>query len=201
MPGQRGGCLGKAFNLSLDYVPGPGISFEEAVAFRKHQGYNSVSFVAAFPNWEADHRGATFANKDGVYLRNAWEKFGYWAARGKISTADGAITTAKDMADEQGERPFEIFADREGLANFDRINPHYFRSLDRKMRLLAAEGFVPFLETVRRDHGPSWKAYFDFQPFIWPVRSVPHCSIRRLQSRVQRDPSRLDSQGLQLDRR
>jgi hypothetical protein len=30
------------------------------------------------------------------------------------------------------------------------------------MRHLADEGFVPFLETVRRDHGPSWKAYFDF---------------------------------------
>jgi hypothetical protein len=145
-----------------DYVPGPGISFEEAVAFRKKQGYNSVSFIAAFPNWAADHRGATFANKEGVYLRNAWEKFGHWAARGKISTADGAITTAKDMADEQGERPFEMFADREGLANFDRINPAYFRSLDRKMRHLSDEGFVPFLETVRRDHGPSWKAYFDF---------------------------------------
>jgi hypothetical protein len=147
-----------------DYIPGPGISFEEAVAYRKNQGYNSVSFIAAFPNWEADHRGATFANQDGVYLRNAWEKFGHWAARGKITTADGAITTAKDMADEDGQRPFEIFSepDREGLANFDRINPAYFRSLDRKMRHLSDEGFVPFIETVRRDHGPSWKAYFDF---------------------------------------
>lgn len=152
----------KGVQASSDYVPGPGISFEEAVAFRKNQGYNSVSFIAAFPNWEADHRGATFANKEGVYLRNAWEKFGYWAARGKISTADGAITTAKDMADEQGERPFEMFPDREGLANFDRINPAYFRSLDRKMQHLSDEGFVPFVETVRRDHGPSWKAYFDF---------------------------------------
>jgi hypothetical protein len=144
------------------YVPNAGISFEEAVAYRKTQGYNSVSFIAAFPNWAADHRGATFANKDGVYLRNAWEKFGHWAARGKISTADGAITTAKDMGDENGERPFEMFVDREGLANFDRINPAYFRSLDRKMRHLSDQGFVPFLETVRRDHGPSWKAYFDF---------------------------------------
>jgi len=66
------------------------------------------------------------------------------------------------MADEQGNRPFEIFTDREGLANFDRINPAYFRSLDRKMRLLSEEGFVPLFETVRRDHGPAWKAYFDF---------------------------------------
>jgi hypothetical protein len=145
-----------------DYVPGPGISFEEAVSWRKRQGFNSISFIAAFPNWAADQHGATYANKDGVFLRNAWEKFGYWAANAKISTADGATTTGKDMHDEQGHRPFEIFPDREGLANFDKIDPRYFASLDRKMRHLADEGFVPFLETIRRDNAPSWKRYFDF---------------------------------------
>jgi hypothetical protein len=81
-----------------DYVPGSGISFEEAVAYRKRQGFNSVSFISAFPNWDADHRGPTFANADGVYLRNAWEKFGHWAPNAAVTTADGATTTAKDMA-------------------------------------------------------------------------------------------------------
>jgi hypothetical protein len=152
----------KGAQPASDYVPGPGIGFEEAVAWRKRQGFNSISFISAFPNWAADHRGATFANKDGVFLRNAWEKFGHWAPNAKISTADGATTTAKDMHDEQGNRPFEVFADREGLANFDRINPRYFANLDRTMRHLADEGFVPFFETVRRDNAPSWKAYFDF---------------------------------------
>jgi hypothetical protein len=145
-----------------DYLPAEGIGFEEAVSWRKRQGFNSISFIAAFPNWAADEHGATYANKDGVYLRNAWEKFGYWAPNAKISTADGATTTAKDMHDEAGNRPFEVFADREGMANFDAINPRYFASLDRKMRYLAGEGFVPFLETVRRDNAPSWKRYFDF---------------------------------------
>jgi hypothetical protein len=148
--------------VPADYVPAPGISFEEAVDWRKRQGFNSVSFIAAFPNWAADERGATYANADGVYLRNAWEKFGHWAARGEISTADGAITTGKDMHDEHGNRPFAILPDREGLADFDRINPDYFRSLDLKMAILSDAGFVPFLETVRRDNAPSWKAYFDF---------------------------------------
>jgi len=152
----------KGITAAADYLPASGISFEEAVAYRKRQGFNSVSFIATFPNWDADQHGATFANKDGVFLRNAWEKFGTWAASAQITTADGATTTAKDMADEFGNRPFEIFAEREGLANFDRINPAYFRSLDRKIRHLSDEGFVPFIETVRRDHGPSWKAYFDF---------------------------------------
>src|SRR6185369_2881119 len=147
---------------SPDYVPGPGISFEEAVSWRKRQGFNSVSFIAAFPNWAADQHGATYANKDGVFLRNAWEKFGHWAPNATISTADGATTTGKDMHDEQGHRPFEVFADREGLANFDRIDPRYFASLDRKMAHLSDQGFVPFLETIRRDNAPSWKRYFDF---------------------------------------
>ncbi len=152
----------RGVRASADYTPGPGISFEEAVAWRKRQGFNSISLIAAFPNWAADHRGATFKNSDGVFLRNAWEKFGSWAPGAAITTDDGATTTAKDMHDEAGHRPFAVFADREGLADFDRIEPAYFRSLDRKMRHFADEGFAPFLEPVRRDHGPSWKAYFDF---------------------------------------
>ena len=143
-------------------VPGPGLSFEDAVAFRKGQGFNSVSLISAFPNWDADEHGATFANADGVFLRNAWEKFGHWAPNAAVTTEDGATTTAKDMADELGNRPFVVLADRDGLADFDRLNPAYFRSLDRKLRHLSEQGFVPLLETVRRDSCPSWKAYFDF---------------------------------------
>jgi hypothetical protein len=152
----------KGAKVSTEYLPAPGISFEEAVAYRKRQGFNSISFIAAFPNWDADHHGATFANAAGVYLRNAWEKFGFWAPDAAITTADGATTTAKDMADEHGHRPFAVLAERDGMADFDGLEPAYFQSLDRKMRHLADEGFVPLLETVRRDHGPSWKAYFDF---------------------------------------
>ncbi len=152
----------KGTPAAADYEPGPGIGFEEAVAYRKRLGFNSISLISAFPNWDADEHGATFANADGVYLRNAWEKFGSWAPNAKVSTADGATTTAKDMADEQGHRAFAVFADRDGLADFDHLDPAYFRSLDRKMQHLADQGFVPFLETVRRDNCPSWKAYFDF---------------------------------------
>src|SRR5687767_9426352 len=52
----------KGAQPASDYVPGPGIGFEEAIAWRKRQGFNSISFISAFPNWAADHRGATFAN-------------------------------------------------------------------------------------------------------------------------------------------
>ena len=147
---------------ALDYVPAEGISFEEAVAWRKRQGYNSVSFIAAFPNWAADAHGATYADRNGVFLRNAWEKFGTWAPGATISTADGATTTAKNMEDEDGNVAFPVAANGEGRADFDRINPAWFRNLDRKLVLLARAGFVPFLEPIRRDAAPAWKAYHDF---------------------------------------
>jgi hypothetical protein len=139
---------------TTDYVPGPGMGFEDAVAYRKRQGYNSVSMIACFPNWESDCNPSTYADENGIYPRNAWEKFDYYTKEGKF--------TAKNMRDEYGNRPFEMLEKHKGVADFDRINPEYFKSLDKKMKYLSDEGFVPLLETVRRDNCPTWKAYFDF---------------------------------------
>ena len=50
-------------------MPASGISFEEAVGYRKRQGFNSVSFIAAFPNWAADSHGATFANSNRTRMK------------------------------------------------------------------------------------------------------------------------------------
>jgi hypothetical protein len=136
------------------YVPGPGIGFEDAVTYRKNQGYNSVSMIACFPNWESDCYASTYADSNGIYLRNAWEKFDYLVDSGKM--------TSKDMRDEYGNRPFKMSQTHKGVADFDNIIPDYFQSLDRKMQYLSDQGFVPLLETVRRDMCPSWKAYFDF---------------------------------------
>lgn len=139
----------KGIEPALDYVPQEGISFEEAVAFRKKQGYNTIAMIAAFPNWATDDFPAQYYNEDSIGIRQAWEKNG--------------INTAKDMHDEEGNRPFERWEKSEIIADFDRLNPDYFKSLDKKMQYLQDQGFVTFLETVRRDHGPSWKKYFD-----WP---------------------------------
>ncbi len=136
------------------YEPGPGIGFEDAVLYRKRQGFNSVSMIACFPNWEADENANTYADENGIYLRNAWEKFGYFSVDSQL--------TSKDMRDENGNRPFEMSKEHKGVADFDRINPEYFRSLDKKMKFLSDQGFVPLLESVRRDNCPAWKAYFDF---------------------------------------
>lgn len=150
-----------------DYRPAPGIGFEDAVAFRKQQGFNSVSMIAAFPNWEADKNPSTYANEDGIFLRNAWEKFGYDVNDEVGTDASGGLSywgtfTAKNMRDEYGHLPFAMSAEHEDVSDFTRINPAYFQSLDRKMEHLSQQGFVALLETIRRDAGPAWNAYFDF---------------------------------------
>jgi len=136
-----------------DWIPGPdGHSFENIVLYRKRQGYNSLAVIACYPNWHDDAYPAQYVDDNGIGIRQAWEKF--------------STPSAKDMHDEAGNIPFEL--DNNGtMANFDRINPAYFRSMDKKMAYLDSIGFVPFLEVVRRDHGPSWKAYFD-----WPSSFV-----------------------------
>ena len=134
--------------------PDPGVTFQQAVAYRRRQGFNSVSMIAAFPTWASDQYPATYADTHGVFYRNAWEAFGI--------NVPGDRPTAKAMHDERGYRPFEIIPNRQGLPDFDRVVPEFFRSLDRKVELLTAQGMVPMLETVRRDVTPPWKAYFDF---------------------------------------
>jgi len=136
-----------------NYIPGSGITFENAVAYIKRQGYNSVSMIAAFPSWASDQYPATYADDKGVYYRNAWEKFGVTV---------GGKDTAKDMHDEHGYRPFEILPNRKGLPNYDAIVPQYFQSIDKKIAYLNAQGFIPMIETTRRDVCEAWKAYFDF---------------------------------------
>ncbi|MEO0292644.1 MAG: DUF4038 domain-containing protein [candidate division WOR-3 bacterium] len=138
-----------------NYIPGPGIGFEDAVSYRKKQGYNSISMIACFPNWEADCNPHTYADENGIYTRNAWEKFDYYTPNGEL--------TAKNMRDEYGNLPFFLSREHKGVADFDRINPEYFKSLDKKIQYLSMQGFVPVLETVRRDNCPSWKAYFNFK--------------------------------------
>lgn len=152
---------------SVQYEPGPGIGFEDAVQYRKRQGFNSVSMIAAFPNWEADMNASTYADENGVFIRNAWEKFGYDVSKGEGTDASGGLSywgtfTAKNMRDEEGALPFFPSAKHRGVSDFDRINPAYFQSLDKKMQYMSEQGLVPLLETIRRDAGPSWNAYFNF---------------------------------------
>lgn len=137
-----------------DYVPGPGIGLEEAVQYRKNQGYNGIAMIASFPSWLDDDAGHIVRDSNDIPHRQGWER-------------GGDAEKIKAMHDDDGNNPFfhpgRSPSHPNVMPDFDRINPAYFQSLDGKLQYLSDEGFVPFLETVRRDHGTSWKHYYD-----WP---------------------------------
>ena len=141
-----------------DFTPGPTgiISFEELIAYRKRQGYNSINIIAAYANWSADHMPSHYWDANGLCIRSAWEKWGFMADQGDR-------WTAKDMHDEQGNRPFTMLPEREGIPDYNHLNPAYFQSLDKKINHLWEQGFIAMLEPVRRDCTPAWAAYFDFK--------------------------------------
>lgn len=133
---------------------GPNMGFEETAQHLKGKGFNSIAFIACFPNWALDDYSSYVKDDAGVEIRRAWQK-------------PGTAGKCMDMHDEMGNRPFFLPGKSQGkqdvCADFDRINPAYWQSLDRKMDYFQANGFVPYLETVRRDNVQSWRAYHNFK--------------------------------------
>ena len=133
---------------------GPTAGFKDYVRYRKAQGYNWVNVIAAFPNWMTDDKSWHLVMDDSAKttIRSAWLEFG--------------TGSAKNM-DNEGGRPFFFPGKVPGYENqfpdMDRINPEYFRYLDRKIDYLNANGFVPFIEVSRRDAGLCWYKYYS-----WP---------------------------------
>jgi hypothetical protein len=133
---------------------GPGAGFKDYVRYRKAQGYNWVNVIAAFPNWMTDGKSWHLVMDDSAKttIRSAWLEFG--------------TGSAKNM-DNEGGRPFFFPGKVPGYENqfpdMDRINPEYFKYLDRKIDYLNANGFVPFIEVSRRDAGLCWYKYYK-----WP---------------------------------
>ncbi len=132
---------------------GPNAGFKDYVRFRKEQGFNCIALIAAFPNWANDGKSPNLQTPDGTVLRSAWRQAG--------------TDSAKDMQDEAGNRAFLFPGRIPGFEtifpDLDRINPAYFRSLDRKIDYLNANGMIPFIEVARRDIGQAWKKYYE-----WP---------------------------------
>ena len=133
---------------------GPGAGFKDYVRYRKAQGYNWVNMIAAFPNWKTDDSSWHMVLHDSARttLRSAWLEFG--------------TGSAKNM-DNEGGRPFLFPGKVPGYENYfpdmNRINPEYFKYIDRKIAYLNANGFVPFIEVSRRDAGLLWYKYYG-----WP---------------------------------
>jgi hypothetical protein len=162
---------------------GPDAGFQDYVRFRQEQGYNCIAMIAAFPNWANDGKPATLRTADGTVLRSAWKQAG--------------TNSAKDMHDEQGNRPFffpgKVPGFEEILPDLDRVNPAYFRNVDRKIDYFNAHGFIPFIEVARRDIGQAWKKHYD-----WPASYTRY--IQYIWSRYQANicffsPIHFDSPG------
>lgn len=135
-----------------------GCSFQDLVARRLAQGFNGIAMLAALPHWADDGEPSTIVMDDGTPVRQAWQ------TGGSADSSDRAH--AKEMHNEGG-RPFHFPGKVPGyehvVPDFDRINPEYFRFMDRKIAYLNAHGMIPFIEVSRRDAGPVWKKYYD-----WP---------------------------------
>ena len=131
---------------------GPDATLNDYVAVRKAQGYNCIGLIAAQPAWANDGAPNSLQMDDGTWVRAAWKQPG--------------TQSAKDMHNEGG-RPFEFPGKVPGFEqifpDMDRINPEYFKALDRKIDYLNAQGIVPFIEFSRRDAGQCWQKFHD-----WP---------------------------------
>ncbi len=148
------------------------MGLKDALRYRKAQGYNGVAMIAAFPHWARDGRPRTLKGPNNLPIRQAWPHPG--------------TNEAKAMHDEDGNRPFFFPGKVPGLEDvvpdLDRINPAYFRSLDRKIDYMNAQGFVPFIEPARRDIGHVWKAYHDwpasyarYVQYVWSRYQANNC--------------------------
>lgn len=164
---------------------GPDAGFKDYIRFRKAQGYNWVSIIAAFPNWDNDGQSWHLVRPDGVTVRSAWLEFG--------TGPDARTGTAKNMKNEGG-RPFLFPGKAPGyetvFPDMDRINPEYFRYLDRKIDYLNDQGFVTFIEAFRRDASELWRRYHK-----WPdscARYIQYIFARYQANNAVLSPVHLD---------
>lgn len=143
---------------------GPDMTMKDMARIRRKQGYNTVGMIAAFPTWATDGESnhIEVGDEKHTYIRSAWTDNGCRPPR----EGEGPIQ-AKDMSNEGG-RPFEFPGKVPGYEHiapdFDRINPDYFKILDKKMDWLNANGFTVFIEVTRRDCSTIFKNYHD-----WPM--------------------------------
>ena len=143
---------------------GPDMSIKDMARVRRRQGYNTVGMIAAFPSWANDGYDSTIVMDDEkkTTVRNAWQVDGSPGAGTR-----GQIRPAKDMHNEGGRSfffPGKVPGYETVVPDFDRINPDYFKAIDRKMDWLNANGFTVFIEVSRRDLSPAMKNYYD-----WPM--------------------------------
>jgi len=159
-----------------DYSVGtPEGGFKDWIKFRQRQGFNNITVISSFPSWSfEDGHPQDLYDQGGVCLRLAWEHAG--------------LNRPETMLNEDGERPFLFLGKSKGFENvspdFDRLNPSYFRYLDKKLDYANAQGFVIFLETLRRDIMGAFKGYHHLTSTD-PAKNAMFHYIRYIYNRYQ----------------
>jgi hypothetical protein len=161
---------------------GPEAGFKDYVRLRKSQGFNSVAIIAAFPNWANDEQPwEIWLDKTAdLGVRSAW------VDQGEIANHRPRDRWhAKDMSNEGGRAflfPGTVPGYEQVYPDIDRINPQYFKYLDRKIDYLNAHGFIPIIEVARRDMTSCWAKFYDWPnsytryiQYIWSRYQANNC--------------------------
>jgi len=161
---------------------GPTAGFKDYVKFRKKQGFNCIAMLAAFPAWADD--GAPWRivldEKANLGVRSAWVHQGDMRGGKRHDRM-----RAKDMHNEGGRAflfPGKIPGYEQVYPDVDRINPEYFKYMDRKIDYLNDQGFIPFIEIMRRDASSAWKHFYDWPDsyaryiqYVWSRYQANNC--------------------------
>lgn len=150
---------------------GPQAGFKDYVRFRKSQGFNLVSILLSFPAWGHDGKPATIiTQRDGhsVVVRGAWvDKAVEFSAQNLRSASEAYRNAPAKEEYNEGGRPFlfpgKVPGYEDVYPDVERINPAFFKYVDRKVDYLNEHGFVVFMEALRRDQTEAWKQFYP-----WP---------------------------------
>jgi hypothetical protein len=161
---------------------GPEAGFKDYVRLRKSQKFNSVAMIAAFPNWAADSApwDVWYDRDANIAIRSAW------VDQGQIANhVPRDQWRAKDMHNEGGRAflfPGKVPGYEQVFPDVDRINPEYFKALDRKIDYLNAQGFIPMIEVARRDITSAWakfyawpQSYSRYIEYVWSRYQANNC--------------------------
>jgi hypothetical protein len=161
---------------------GPDAGFKDYLRLRKSQGFNAVAIIAAFPNWANDRQPwEIWLDKQAdLGVRSAWVDQGEIA-----NNKPPARWQAKDMSNEGGRAflfPGKVPGYELVFPDVDRINPEYFKFMDRKIDYLNAQGFIPVIEVARRDLTSAWVKYYQWPDsysryieYIWSRYQANNC--------------------------
>ncbi|WP_321992086.1 DUF4038 domain-containing protein [Marispirochaeta aestuarii] len=150
------------------YPIGPDAGFKDMIRYRRDQGYNGITMIACFPAWGIDRLPAWAYMEDGLVIRHSWME------HGNNLEPDGSKCRSTDMHNEGG-RPFEFPGPVPGyediVPDMTKINPEYFRYLDKRIDYCNENGIIPFLELWRRDFSEVWSKYCG-----WPETYIKYTS-------------------------